>query len=70
MKNQGKTWLCDTNPRLPFGVNMNINLSNVRVSGPAWLHWAKYASGTVLFARKGTSFFNFHLALFSLKGYM
>ena len=28
MENKGKTWSHGTNSRLPFGVNLNLNLSN------------------------------------------
>ena len=30
MENKGKTWSRGTNLRLPFGVNVNLNLSVVR----------------------------------------
>ena len=29
MKNKGKTWSRGTNLRLPFGINMNLNFSNM-----------------------------------------
>ena len=29
MKNKGKTWSRGTNSRLPFGVNVYLNLSNI-----------------------------------------
>ena len=29
-KNKGKTWSRGTNSRLPFGVNVNLNLSNIK----------------------------------------
>ena len=31
MENKGKTWSRGTNSRLPFGVNVNLNLSIVKV---------------------------------------
>ena len=31
MENKGKTWSRGTNSRPPFGVNVNLNLSNILI---------------------------------------
>ena len=63
MKNKGKTWSRGTNSHLPFGVNVNVNLSKVKVltsacsstlsnnaltrAGDAWLEGTLVAIPTV-----------------------
>ena len=38
MKNNGKVWSRGTNSRLPFGVNVNLNLSNKVTSDASFFH--------------------------------